>query len=84
MPAKSLHAECIRRAALILGGYAALGQRIGASPHALDWWARENGEVPDVIFLRVVDVLLGEPEAPLRPTPTRLSTGICIAPRRRE
>jgi hypothetical protein len=73
MPAKSLQAECVRRAALLLGGYAALGQRIGASAHALEWWAGDRGEVPDVIFLRIVDVLLGDPHAPQRPTPTRSS-----------
>ena len=71
MSARPVHAECIRRAALLVGGYAALAERVGASPRMLEWWARGGaGEVPDAVFLAAVDVLLGEPRPP---TPTRSS-----------
>jgi hypothetical protein len=70
MPPRSVQAECLRRAAHLLGGYLALAQRVGVSAHILEWWADGNGEVPDGVFLSAVDVVLGDP-AP--PTPTRSS-----------
>ena len=70
MPFRPVHAEVIRRAALLAGGYAALGERVGASAEMLEWWAGGAGEVPDAVFLAAVDLLLGEPRSP---TPTRSS-----------
>jgi hypothetical protein len=55
-----LYAECIRRAAEILGGYAALGKRLGRSPKVLERWARGEGDAGEMIFLQIVDILLEE------------------------
>ncbi len=70
MSTRPVHAESIRRAALLLGGYARLAERVGAPAEVLEWWAAGAGDVPDAVFLAVVDVLLGEPSLP---TPTRSS-----------
>jgi hypothetical protein len=53
-----LYAECIRRAAELLGGYAALGARLGRSPQVLERWARGEGDAGEMVFLQVVDILL--------------------------
>jgi hypothetical protein len=53
-----LYAECIRRAAELLGGYAALGARLGCSPKVLERWARGEGDAGEMVFLQVVDILL--------------------------
>jgi hypothetical protein len=55
-----LYAECIRRAAGILGGYAALGKRLGRSPKVLERWARGEGDADELLFLQIVDILLEE------------------------
>lgn len=75
-----LYAECIRRAAEVLGGYAALGARLGRSPKILERWARGEGDAGEMIFLQIVDILaaesiraaparLGEPASPARNQP---------------
>ena len=53
-----LYAECIRRAAELLGGYAALGKRLGRSPKVLERWARGEGDGGEMVFLQIVDILL--------------------------
>jgi hypothetical protein len=53
-----LFAECIRRAATLLGGYAALGARLGRSPKVLESWARGEGDGGETVFLQIVDILL--------------------------
>jgi hypothetical protein len=53
-----LYAECIRRAAQLLGGYAALGKRLGRSPQVLERWARGEGDAGEMVFLEIVDILL--------------------------
>jgi hypothetical protein len=55
-----LFAECIRRAARLLGGYAALGARLGRSPQVLERWARGEGDAGEMVFLQIVDILLEE------------------------
>lgn len=55
-----LYAECIRRAAHVLGGYAALGARLGRSPQVLERWARGEGDAGEMVFLQVVDILLDD------------------------
>ena len=52
-----LYAGCIRRAAEVLGGYAALGARLGRSPKILERWARGEGDGGEMVFLQVVDIL---------------------------
>jgi hypothetical protein len=68
MPPNPLYAACIRRAALLLGGYDALGARLGLSPQVLERWAAGNGWMSESVFLRVVDILseerLGDTPAP--------------------
>jgi hypothetical protein len=55
-----LYAECIRRAAQVLGGYAALGARLGRSPKILERWARGEGDGGEMVFLQIVDILQEE------------------------
>jgi hypothetical protein len=55
-----LYAECIRRAAEMLGGYVALGKRLGRSPQLLERWARGEGDAGEMVFLQIIDILLAE------------------------
>jgi hypothetical protein len=64
-----LYAECIRRAAQLLGGYAALGARLGRSPQVLERWARGEGDAGEAVFLRIVDILLDESIRAVPPQP---------------
>lgn len=64
-----LYAECIRRAAQQLGGYAALGARLGRSPQVLERWARGEGDPGEMAFLQVVDILLEESTRAAQPQP---------------
>ena len=66
----ALYAACVRRAADLLGGYEALGARLGVPPEMLERWAYGNGNGAQLVFLRVVDILFEESR---RPTPTRSS-----------
>jgi len=66
VPSNPLYAECIQRAALLLGGYRALGARVGVAPRLLKHWASGKAAAPETVFLKVVDVLLDES---LRVTP---------------
>jgi hypothetical protein len=68
-----LYAECIRRAAQALGGYAALGRRLGRSPRVLERWTRGEGDCGEMVFLQIVDILLDEGSRPA--PPPRDSTG---------
>jgi hypothetical protein len=53
-----LYAECVQRAAALVGGYAALGARLGVPPPAVERWACGREAVPERVFLRLVDILL--------------------------
>jgi hypothetical protein len=64
-----LYAECIWRAAQLLGGYAALGKRLGCSPQVLERWARGEGDAGEMVFLQVVDILLEESKRAVPPQP---------------
>lgn len=64
-----LYAECIRRAAQVLGGYAALGARLGRSPQVLERWARGEGDAGEMVFLQVVDILVEESIRAVPPQP---------------
>ena len=64
-----LYAECIQRAARVLGGYAALGARLGRSPKALERWARGEGDGGEMVFLQIVDILLEESSRAVPPQP---------------
>jgi hypothetical protein len=64
-----LYAECIRRAAQLLGGYAALGARLGRSPQVLERWARGEGDAGEMVFLQVVDILMDESMRAVLPQP---------------
>jgi hypothetical protein len=57
MAPNPLYAECIQRAAGLLGGYAALGARIGVPSRLLERWAQGHYGVTETVFLKVVDVL---------------------------
>jgi hypothetical protein len=64
-----LYAECIRRAAQVLGGYTALGARLGRSPQVLERWARGEGDAGEMVFLQVVDILVEESICAVPPQP---------------
>jgi hypothetical protein len=44
----------------MLGGYAALGKRLGRSPKVLERWARGEGDGGEAVFLQIVDILMEE------------------------
>ena len=67
MPANPLYAECIQRAAGLLGGYRALGLRIGVTPRLLERWGSGEGAAPESVFLKVVDILLEQSIRPIGP-----------------
>jgi hypothetical protein len=67
MQSNPLYAECILRAAIRLGGYRALGARIGVPPRLLERWGDGRGAVPETVFLKVVDVLLEQNVRPIPP-----------------
>jgi len=68
MPFSPLYAACIRRAAFLLGGYGPLGARMGVEPLTLEAWATGQADVPELVFLLIVDILL---EYQIAPIPTR-------------
>ena len=59
MGSNPLYAACIRRAAQQLGGYDALAERVGVSAALLERWA-QGGEPTELVFLKVVDILLAD------------------------
>jgi hypothetical protein len=60
MPRNPLYAACVRRAALLLGGYEALSARLGIPAQVLERWAAGSGWMSESVFLRIVDILLKE------------------------
>jgi hypothetical protein len=67
MQSNPLYAECIVRAAILLGGYGALGARIGVAPGLLERWAEGRSTVPESVFLKVVDILFEQNVPPIPP-----------------
>jgi hypothetical protein len=67
MRANPLYAECIQRAALLLGGYRELGARVCVAPRLLERWGRGQGVAPERVFLKVVDILLEENVRSMQP-----------------
>jgi len=58
MPPNPLYAECIQRAAALLGGCAALAARLGVPQRLVERWLDGRCAVPEGAFLRAVDILL--------------------------
>jgi hypothetical protein len=53
-----LYAECVQRAAALLGGDGALAARLGVTPRLVERWLDGRSAIPESMFLRVVDILL--------------------------
>jgi hypothetical protein len=64
-----LYAACIQRAAAMVGGYEALGERLGIPPRLLERWARGKGFVDETIFLKIVDIVLERRVIPTQSSP---------------
>jgi hypothetical protein len=69
MLSNSLYAACIQRAALMLGGYEALGRELGISPRLLERWADRRGVPDEGVFLKVVDLVLERRFTPTQSSP---------------
>jgi len=65
----ALYAACIQRAAVVLGGYEALGERLGIAPRLLERWAKGAGIADETIFLKIVDIVLESRFTPTRSSP---------------
>jgi hypothetical protein len=61
-----LYAECVQRAAALLGGEGALAARLEVTPRLVGRWLDGHSAIPESMFLRVVDILL---EIDLPPKP---------------
>jgi hypothetical protein len=48
----------LRRAATIVGGVAALAQRLNITERQLDYWMRDIGTLPDTVFFDVLDIII--------------------------
>jgi len=59
-----LYARCTKRAAELLGGYEALGQRLSISSVILKRWAQGHSAPPPDVFLQIIDIVLSEPSPP--------------------
>lgn len=70
MAINPLYAECVRRSAALVGGYAALGARLGVPKALVERWAAGRSALPERVFLRVVDILLENGAAPKPPAGT--------------
>jgi hypothetical protein len=53
-----VHARALLRAAGILGGVDALSERLHVHPGLLLTWMRGSADVPEDVFLTVVDIVL--------------------------
>lgn len=55
---RELRVTVLRRAAEIVGGSAALRQRLSVEQHALELWLSDRATVPDWVFLFAVDLIV--------------------------
>lgn len=55
-----LYAECVSRAAELLGGMDRLARELYLTPGVLVRWIDGRSNPPTGIFLRLVDILLGD------------------------
>jgi hypothetical protein len=55
-----LCAECITRAAQLLGGLDRLARELYLTTRVLERWVDGRSNPPTVIFLKLVDILLGD------------------------
>ena len=69
----TLYAACIQRAAAMLGGFDALGEKLAISPRMLERWANGKGLVDEAIFLRIVDIVVDNQVTPTRSSPEVLT-----------
>ena len=65
-------ALAIRRAASMMGGLAALAERLKLSERQLDYWMRDIGTPPDTVFFDVIDIIIERAGKPPRAAPAEL------------
>ena len=81
-----LYAECVTRAAQVLGGLDRLARELYLAPRILERWVDGKGNPPTVVFLRLVDIVLGddvptsETNAPPEPRATARTTTARTSP----
>jgi hypothetical protein len=51
-------ALAIRRAATMMGGLAALAERLKLPERQIDYWMRDIGTPPDTVFFDVIDIII--------------------------
>lgn len=56
--ARGVHAKALRRAASIVGGEEALRAALQAEPVAFERWKKGEEEMPQEVFLRIVDIIV--------------------------
>lgn len=55
-----LYAQCVTQAAQLLGGLDRLARELYLAPRILERWVDGRSTPPTVVFLRLVDILLGD------------------------
>ena len=55
-----LYAQCVTRAARLLGGLDSLARELYLAPRVLERWVDGRSKPPTAVFLRIVDILLGD------------------------
>lgn len=56
--ARGVHAKALQRAAAIVGGDEALRAALQAEPAAFERWKRGEEDMPQEVFLRIVDIIV--------------------------
>ena len=56
--ARGVHAKALERAASILGGEETLRAALQAEPTAFERWKSGEEEMPQEVFLRIVDIIV--------------------------
>jgi hypothetical protein len=59
---KSDHHRALAKAIEIIGGVDKLAAWLGVSPRNVNLWLNRSPRIPTQIFLRVVDILMDEPQ----------------------
>jgi DNA-binding transcriptional regulator YiaG len=57
----TLYARTLHRACLQLGGIQQLAEYLGVSEQKVESWLTGYSEVPQGVFLRAVDIIVGHP-----------------------
>ena len=66
--AKDSYARCVRHAAGLMGGTAALAERLGVAPELVNRWTSGAALPAAAHFSRIVDIIIGKTG---RPRPAR-------------